>query len=63
MIKVMEQKADTLIIRLVNKGKKSNLLLFRKDLFAEIMSLASDQTIDDIINAHTDRLLTIEAPF
>jgi molybdenum cofactor cytidylyltransferase len=63
MIKVMEQKADALIISLVNKGKKGNLLLFRKDLFAEILSLASDQTIDDIINAHTDRLLTIEAPF
>jgi molybdenum cofactor cytidylyltransferase len=63
MIKVMEQKSDTLIIRLVNKGKKGNLLLFRKDLFAEILSLASDQTIYDIINAHIDRLFTIEAPF
>jgi molybdenum cofactor cytidylyltransferase len=63
MIKVMEQKADALIISLVNKDKKGNLLLFRKDLFAEILSLASDQTIDKIINAHTDRLLTIEAPF
>jgi CTP:molybdopterin cytidylyltransferase MocA len=63
MIKVMEQKADAFIVSLINHRKKGTLLLFRKDLFAEILSLTSDQTIDDIINAHTDRLLTIEAPF
>ncbi len=63
MIKVMEQKADAFIVSSVDKGKRGKVLLFRKDLFAEILSIASNQTVDDIINAHTDKLFTVEAPF
>jgi len=62
MIKVMEQNAEALIVSLVHDGKKGNLLLFRKALFSEILSVASDQTIDDIINSHADKLITVEAP-
>jgi molybdenum cofactor cytidylyltransferase len=60
MITEMEQNTKALIVSPRYNGKKRNLILFRKDLFSEIMSFASDQTINDIINAHADKSVTVE---
>jgi molybdenum cofactor cytidylyltransferase len=61
MVNEMEQNTKALIISPIYNGKKGNLILFRKDLFGEIMSVASNQTIEDIINAHADKSVTVEA--
>jgi len=62
MIQKMENNADALIVSPLHNGKKGHPLLFRKQLFGEILSLKETQTIRDIVHAHSDRLVTIEAP-
>jgi CTP:molybdopterin cytidylyltransferase MocA len=60
MIRVMERNSEVLIVRLVQDGKKGNLLLFRKALFSEILSLTTEQTILDVLKAHDDKLVNVE---
>jgi len=62
MVGIMETNPDALIVCPMYKGKKGHPLLFRRHLFGEIMSLREDQTIRDVVHAHTDKLMTVEAP-
>ena len=62
MVKTMEQNTEALIVSPIHNGKKGHPLLFRRELFAEILSLTGNQTIHDIVNDHLDRLVTVEAP-
>jgi len=61
MVKVMEQNADALIVRLGTVDNKGRLLLIRKNLFSEILSLTGDQNLNEIISAYSDKLVTISA--
>jgi CTP:molybdopterin cytidylyltransferase MocA len=60
MIKVMESNDQALIVSTVHEGKKGDLLLFRKALFSEILSLTGDHTLLDVLKAHDGTLLTVE---
>ena len=62
MIQTMEKNAEALIVCPVHKDKKGHPLLFRRQLFGEILSLKTTQTIREIVHAHTDRMVTLEAP-
>jgi molybdenum cofactor cytidylyltransferase len=62
MIGKLELNPDVLIVSPVHMGKKGHLLLFRRQLFGEIMNLEPKQTIHDVVNIHSDKILTIEAP-
>lgn len=62
MIQKMEKNEGTLIVNPIHNGKKGHPLLFRRQLFGEIMMLNETQTIRDVVHAHTDKLVTVEAP-
>jgi molybdenum cofactor cytidylyltransferase len=62
MIQMMEKNAEALIACPIHNGKKGHPLLFRKQLFGEIFSLKTTQTIRAIVHAHADQLVTLEAP-
>ena len=62
MIQKMENNADALIVSPIHNGKKGHPLLFSKQLFGEILSLKETQTIQDLVLAHSDRLVTLETP-
>lgn len=62
MIQKMDSNSDALIVCPIHNGKKGHPLLFRRELFGEIMSLDEAQTIRDVVHAHTDKLLMVEAP-
>jgi molybdenum cofactor cytidylyltransferase len=62
MIQKMENDADALIVSPIHNGEKGHPLLFRRQLFIEILSLKDSQTIGDVVHAHADKLLTVEAP-
>ncbi len=62
MITKVENNSETLIVCPVHNGKKGYPLLFRQELFGEIMNLNESQTIQDVIQAHIDKLLKVEAP-
>ena len=62
MVGIMETNPDAFIVCPMYKGKKGHPLLFRRHLFGEIKSLREDQTIRDVVHAHTDKLMTVEAP-
>jgi CTP:molybdopterin cytidylyltransferase MocA len=50
------------IVTTVFNGKKGHPVLFHKDLFNEILTLSPNQTLSDIVQAHSDRVVTVEAP-
>jgi molybdenum cofactor cytidylyltransferase len=50
------------IVTPVFNGKKGQPLLIRKDLFGEILTLDPSQNLSNIVQAHADRLVTVEAP-
>ncbi len=62
MVQRMDTNSEALIVCPIHNGKKGHPLLFRQELFGEIMNLGETQTIQDVINAHLDKLLLIEAP-
>lgn len=63
MIQRMEKDGDNaLIVSPIHRGKKGHPLLFRKQLFGEMLELKKNETIRDVVHRHADRLLTIEAP-
>jgi len=65
LLTAMIQKMETsgaLIVNPIHNGKKGHPLLFSRQLFGEIMTLKDTQTIRDIVYAHADRLVTVEAP-
>ena len=62
MVKTLEENAEALIVSPINKDERGHPLLFRRELFAEILSLTGNQTIREIVNNHLDRLVTVEAP-
>lgn len=62
MVKVMEQNADALIVSLGSVDNKGRLLLIRKSLFSEILSLTGDQNINEVLSAHSDKVVTLPAP-
>ncbi len=62
MIQTIESNAEALIVCPVHNGKEGHPLLFRHELFGEIMSLEETQTIRDVVHAHADKLVTVEAP-
>ena len=63
MVQQMENSHNrALIVSPIHKGKKGHPLLFHRQLFGEILSLKSSQTIREIVHRYADRLFTIEAP-
>ena len=62
MVGAMENNPDALIVSPIYDGKKGHPQLFRKNLLGELMSLKDNQTIQDIIHVHSDKLVTVEAP-
>jgi molybdenum cofactor cytidylyltransferase len=62
MIETMEKNQNAQIITPVHNGKKGHPQLFRKNLLGELMSLKDNQTAQDIIHSHSDKLVTVEAP-
>ena len=63
MAQLMENNKDEpLIVSPIHRGEKGHPLLFRKKLFGELLSLKTSQPIYDVVKAHTDKLLTFEAP-
>lgn len=62
MTQTMESNPETLIVSPIYRGHKGHPLLFRRQLFGEILSLKDSQTIRDIVHAHAEKLVTIEAP-
>jgi len=62
MVKTLEQNTETLIVSPIYNGERGHPLLFRRELFAEILSLTDNHTIDDIVNNHLRELITVKAP-
>jgi molybdenum cofactor cytidylyltransferase len=63
MVQQMENsQGKALIVSPIHKGKKGHPLLFHRQLFGEILSLNSSQTIREIVHRHLGQLFTIEAP-
>jgi molybdenum cofactor cytidylyltransferase len=62
MVKTMEDNPQALIVSPVYEGKKGFPLLFRRQLFGEILSLTRAQTIDDLVRSHENSVVTVEAP-
>ena len=61
MVKTLEQNTEALIVSPIHNDHRGDPLLFRRELFAEILSLTGNQTIHEIVNNHLDRLVTVEA--
>jgi CTP:molybdopterin cytidylyltransferase MocA len=62
MMQTMENNADTSIVSPVHEGKEGHPLLFRRKLFAEILCLQPPLTIYDVVHAHVEGSVTVEAP-
>ncbi len=63
MREIMEiSKDNPLIVSPVHCGKKGHPLLFSRQLFGELLSLKTSQTIGDIVHEHVDKMITFEAP-
>jgi len=60
MVKTLEQNTEALIVSPIHNDHRGDPLLFRRELFAEILSLTGKQTIQEIVNNHLDRLVTVE---
>jgi len=61
MVKTLEQNTEALIVSPIHNNHRVHPLLFRRELFAEILSLTGNQTIHEIVNNHLDRLVRVEA--
>ena len=61
MVKTLEQNTEALIVSPIHNDHRGDPLLFRRELFAEILSLTGNQTIHEIVNNHLDRLVRVEA--
>ncbi len=61
MVKAMEDNRASLIVSPIHEGKRGHPLLFRQKLFGELLGLKSNQAIRDIVHAHEDKLITVEA--
>jgi len=62
MMQRLESHPEMLIVSPICKGKKGHPVLFRKELFGEILSLDTSETIRGVIHRHAGKLLTVEAP-
>ena len=62
MVQTMENNVDTLIVSPIHEGQRGHPLLFRRKLFAEILSLQPPLTIRDVVHAHVEGLVALEAP-
>lgn len=63
MIKRLESKGEEpLIVSPVHEGKKGHPLLFRSKLIQEILRCSPSQTIRDVVHAHADGIVLVEAP-
>ncbi len=62
LVQILEKNHQALIVSPIHQGKKGHPLLFRNELFNELLSLKSSQTIREVVHNHVDRLFTIEAP-
>jgi molybdenum cofactor cytidylyltransferase len=62
MIEKLDNSQDALLVSPVYEGKKGHPLLVRRALFGQILALSSAQTLHDVVEAHADALITIEAP-
>jgi len=62
MMQKIEGNPEALIVSPIHKGKKGHPLLFRRQLFGEILSLKGNQTVRDVVHSNDDRLVTFEAP-
>ena len=62
MMKQLRENREILIVSPIYEGKKGHPVLFRRELFGEILGLAKNETIRDVIHRHVGRLLTVAAP-
>jgi molybdenum cofactor cytidylyltransferase len=62
MVHQLADNREILIVSPICEGKKGHPVLFRRELFAEILGLDENETIRDVIHRHAARLLTVEAP-
>jgi molybdenum cofactor cytidylyltransferase len=61
MIKALEDNPDALIVVPLYEGKEGHPLLLRRELFSEILGLNYDQTLNNVIKAHGDKTVKVEA--
>ena len=63
MVQTMEdEQCKALIVTPIHSGKKGHPLLFSRELFNEILSLKTTETIRDIVHKHMDGLVMVESP-
>jgi molybdenum cofactor cytidylyltransferase len=62
LVDAMEKNPEALIACPIHNGKKGHPLLFRSQLFGEILSLTESQTLRDVVHAHMNKLVAVEAP-
>jgi molybdenum cofactor cytidylyltransferase len=62
MIKTLGGNSETLIVSPIHNEKEGHPLLFRKSLFGELISLRDNQSIRDVVHAHADKVINVEAP-
>ncbi|MGZ4869700.1 MAG: nucleotidyltransferase family protein [Halobacteriota archaeon] len=62
MMSKLRDNRETLIVSPIYQGKKGHPVLFRRELFGEILGLNQNETIRDVIHRHAGRLRTVEAP-
>lgn len=62
MIQHLADHREALIVSPMCEGKKGHPVLFRNELFSEILDLDETESIRDVIHRHAGRLLTVEAP-
>ncbi|MCW4029141.1 MAG: NTP transferase domain-containing protein [Candidatus Bathyarchaeota archaeon] len=61
LTEALEGNKEALIAQPIKEGKVGYPLLFRQPLFAQILGLLSTQTIQDVVNAHKDHLVKVDA--
>jgi len=54
MVAAMESDPETLIVSPIHRGRRGHPVLFRRDLFPEILSLGPDETVRDIVLQHEE---------
>ncbi|MGZ4862805.1 MAG: nucleotidyltransferase family protein [Halobacteriota archaeon] len=62
MMSKLRDNRETLIVSPIYQRKKGHPVLFRRELFGEILGLNQNETIRDVIHRHAGRLRTVEAP-
>jgi molybdenum cofactor cytidylyltransferase len=61
LINALEGNVEALIACPLKNGKQGYPLLFRRQIFCEVLGLRSTQTIQDVINAHKDQRVLVDA--